>query len=491
MKYFESIYLGSYAVSMKLYEINDLAETKELDYIHYPVPAIMDIFDSKGLKKNTVDDIVRVLKDMQNQMELYNADYTFAIGNSIHKASNEFYLYDQIKLHTGLMPFGLTNSEQRFFEYEAMTGINNFEDIVDEGSLICDIGGESVQLTLFEKSDIVTTQHLDLGTFDMYMTMQKLKNVHNGEDEMKDVVDKEIDTFLKMYLNGKTTKNLIVMADKNLRTGTLSQNDGIFKRKDFITLLEADWKKLNDDFEVSPVDISLYYLLKELARDVPCDNVIIPSVTIHEGMLIDYLSKSGIKKPDHDFEHDVISAASSIARRYGSYFPHLKVLDKLAVGIFDCGTYHGMGKRERLLLRTAIILHDCGKYISLSDASSNTQRIILSSEILGLTHKERKMVAYICEFNRKNLPDYKDMSGNFTREEYWTIVKLVAILRVANALDRSHKQKLKKADLKIENNVLYITVGADTSIALERGLFTEKADFFERVMGIRPVIREA
>jgi exopolyphosphatase/guanosine-5'-triphosphate,3'-diphosphate pyrophosphatase len=61
---------------------------------------------------------------------------------------------------------------------------------------------------------------------------------------------------------------------------------------------------------------------------------------------------------------------------------------------------------------------------------------------------------------------------------------------VANALDRSHKQKLKKADIHIRKNELIIAVGSESSIALERGLFTEKADFFEKVFNIRPVIRE-
>jgi exopolyphosphatase/guanosine-5'-triphosphate,3'-diphosphate pyrophosphatase len=78
----------------------------------------------------------------------------------------------------------------------------------------------------------------------------------------------------------------------------------------------------------------------------------------------------------------------------------------------------------------------------------------------------------------------------FTRKQYWNIAKMVAILRVANALDRSHKQRLKDVKLSITDHELIIGVNEESSIALERGLFKEKADFFENIFSIRPVIRE-
>ena len=67
---------------------------------------------------------------------------------------------------------------------------------------------------------------------------------------------------------------------------------------------------------------------------------------------------------------------------------------------------------------------------------------------------------------------------------------MVAILRVANALDRSHKQKMKNVSLSLKGDELVIGVGSQSSIALERGLFKEKADFFQKIFSIKPVIRE-
>ena len=69
-------------------------------------------------------------------------------------------------------------------------------------------------------------------------------------------------------------------------------------------------------------------------------------------------------------------------------------------------------------------------------------------------------------------------------------MKLVAILRVANALDRSHKQKFEQVRLTLKDAQLEIVVDTSEDITLEKGLFPPKADYFEEVFHVRPLIRK-
>ncbi len=63
----------------------------------------------------------------------------------------------------------------------------------------------------------------------------------------------------------------------------------------------------------------------------------------------------------------------------------------MALDIFDSTRkIHGMGKRERLLLQIAVLLHDCGKYISMSEVAECSYRIIMATEIIGLSTEERR-----------------------------------------------------------------------------------------------------
>ena len=283
------------------------------------------------------------------------------------------------------------------------------------------------------------------------------------------------------------------MADKSIKSSKKLKSGISYEPEVFSEILLKEWEdKINrEGANFSSLERAMFILTNELIAMIPADRVYLPSVAINDGIMLDYLYETKLRIPEHDFNNDVISAAFSLAERYGSYFPHIQVLDKLSCEIFDImKDSNGMDDRMRLMLRVAVILHDCGKYISISEASSNSSRIILSSEILGLRHKERQMVAKVAEYNRKELPNYKELSSMFTRKQYWNIAKMVAILRVANALDRSHKQKLKNVSISLSGNELVIGVGTQTSIALERGLFKEKADFFENIFAIRPVIRE-
>ena len=80
----------------------------------------------------------------------------------------------------------------------------------------------------------------------------------------------------------------------------------------------------------------------------------------------------------------------------------------------------------------------------------------MSTEIMGLSHREREEVANIVLYNTQELPDTDELDTAFWREEYLRIAKLSSILRLANALDRGHKQKLEKCSMARKGKELII-----------------------------------
>ena len=152
--------------------------------------------------------------------------------------------------------------------------------------------------------------------------------------------------------------------------------------------------------------------------------------------------------------------------------------------------YHGLGKRERLLLQISAILHDCGKYISMSVPGECSYNIIMSTEIIGLSHMEREMVANIVRFNTKELVSYERFQGHLTEQAYLIVMKLTALLRLANALDRSHKQKINHMKISMKNQQLLVVIDTMEDITLEKERFEQKADFFEEIYGIRPILKQ-
>lgn len=150
-----------------------------------------------------------------------------------------------------------------------------------------------------------------------------------------------------------------------------------------------------------------------------------------------------------------------------------------------------MGARERLLLQIAVQLHDCGKYISMRDVAECSYRIIMATEIIGLSTEERQIIASAVRYNTTEFVYYEnnDDGSGLDRQRYLLVAKLTAILRLANAMDRSHYQKVEGLRAVLKDRELQLVIDSRRDISLELGLLKDKVTFFEEVFGIRLVLR--
>ena len=190
-----------------------------------------------------------------------------------------------------------------------------------------------------------------------------------------------------------------------------------------------------------------------------------------------------------------------MAKRYKCHASHNQVLEQYATQIFDSmKKYHGLDSRHRLLLQIAVLLHACGKFVSIRNSNECSYNIIMSTEIIGLSHLEREIIANVVrynirdfDYNRVELETQMHQGGDYgmsQNEITILIAKLTAILRLANSMDRSHRGKLTDCRMTVRDGELVITTGYKGDLALERSSFEQKADFFEEIFGIRPVLKQ-
>ena len=503
MKLFASIYVGSYETTMKVFEITkQQKKIKTIDTIKAPSDIIKDVLSTGAISPETTDKLCKVLLDIKNTIDSYKVDsYVVIAGPTIRQAENALIVLEQIKQRTGFSIEVISNSEQRFLGYQAVASTDDFEELISDSAVLIDIGGVSLQITLFSKGKIITTQHLSLGTVAVSENIKKLGTASTSMEQIYEMMYKELEVFKTMFLRDIEPKYMILLG---VQVSTIAEKIANFSSKkvstqeylNFLNKINKQYIKqferdndiyLENEYLLEPV-VMLY---KTLAETFAPKTVVAPGVSVCEGMAYNHSYNKKWLTAKHDFDNDIITAAWSIAKRYDSYQPHLKALFRLSGEIFDTmKKYHGLGKRQRVLMQCIAILHDCGKYISLAEASSCSYTIIMASEILGLTHKEREIIATTVEFNRKPLEPYESLSDRFTTEEYLIILKLLAILKVANALDRSHKQKIKNVSMRVKDRELVITIEANSSLALEKGLFKKNADFFEQTFSIKPVLKE-
>ena len=250
--------------------------------------------------------------------------------------------------------------------------------------------------------------------------------------------------------------------------------------------------KLGVSLEYAEIMVPGMIIYRVFIEELGGQTMWLPGTHLNDGVAYDYAERRKLMKSKHNFENDILVSARNIAKRYMSSKNHTQAVAQNALAIFDgMKKLHGMGKRERLLLQIAILLHDCGNYISLSNASECAYEIIMSTEIIGLSHKERKMIAHMVKFIKMPFQYYgsADSRSEIDRKGYMTVAKLTAIIRVANVLDRSHRQKIEEIRAAVKEQELVLTVSAKEDLTLERGLLPEQADFFEEIFSIRPVLK--
>lgn len=507
MKTFAAIDVGSYELAMKIFEISSKSGIREIDHIRHRLDLGTDTFATGKISYAKVDELCRILRDYADIMKGYKTDDYKAYGTSaIRETENTTIVLDQIAQRTGIKVEEISNSEQRFLNYKSIASKGDaFNKIIEKGTAIVDIGGGSIQISLFDKDTLVTTQNMRLGVLRLQDRINRL-NIRPGQYEaiLDEMVSSQLSVFKKLYLKDREIENIIVVDEyismvvgKGV-TGLEQSSVAAAAIDRFLERLHA--KSVQDAAAILGMpeeNVPLLYvsgiLISQIAKAMSARLIWIPGVTLCDGIAYEYGERNKLLKESHDFEQDIIACAQSISKRYMGSKRRGETLEKIALTIYDSmKRIHGLSSRERLLLRIATLLHDCGKYISLVNLGECSYNIIMSTEIIGLSHLEREIVANVVKYNHMDFDYYEVLgkSGIIDREAYLKIAKLTAILRIANGLDRSHKQKFKDVRTTLKDEKLIIVVDDSVDITLEKGLFTKRADFFEEVYSVRPVIRQ-
>ena len=361
MKLFASIYIGTYETTLKVFEVVKQKGAKTIDVQKIQSDIIKDILSKGMILPETVDKLCRILNDMKRTIEGYKVDaFSVVAGPNIRQASNDLVVLEQIKMRTGFSPIVLSNSEQRFLGYQAVASTENFDELISDSAVLVDVGGVSLQITLFSKGKIITTQHLSLGTVSINENLRKLGSTSgNSLEQTYEMMYKELDVFKTMFLRDIEPKYMILFG---VQVNSITERISSFSSKsikteeylDCLNKINRQYIKRFDDSNDIYLDNEnviqpVVMLYKALAETLNPAMVFAPGVSVAEGMMYNHSYQKKWLVSKHDFDNDIITAAWSIAKRYGSYQPHLKALYRLSGEIFDAmKKYHGLTKRHRV-----------------------------------------------------------------------------------------------------------------------------------------------
>ena len=493
---FAAIDVGSFELELCIYEVLSKNEMRQIDHLRHMIPLGKDTYRTGKISFQLIDEICQVLERFSQVMKAYRVEAFQAYATTaMREAKNNQIVLDQIKVRTGIPVRILSNSEQRFLGYKAIAMKEaEFQKIIQKGTAIADVSFGSMQLSLFDKDRLVATQNIPMGILKIREILGEI-HVDNETERtiIEDLVDNELYAFKKMYLRDRDIKHLIGIGESILYVARDVLKGG---RTDRITAAEfmAFYQRLTklslyqieDTFGVNENYAKLIIpgviIYKQILKLTGAEVLWVPGIRLCDGMAAEYAQSIKCLKFSHNFDDDIITASRNMAKRYRCNTTHGLCIENYVAAIFDAmKKYHGMGSRERLLLRIATVIHDCGKFVSLRDSSPCGYDIVMSTEIIGPSHQERQVIANVVRYNIEPF-DYEKTDI--------VVAKLTAILRLANAMDRSHHQKMSDCKINVKDNELVISTGYSGDLSLEIKEIHGKTEFFEEIFGIRPVVKQ-
>ena len=507
VKLFASIMIGSTETEMKLYEISARKGFHMFDCLSCRIDLGNDAYERSTLSTAKMERLIETLTEYRSIMEGYHVDAYRMVGTSaLREIRTAMITKDYIELRTGLKLTILSNSEQRFLDYKSIAAqTESFENVIKKGTAIVNIGGSSLQISVFDKDKLITTQNVRIGritTRNRYYPLAK--NNEHFEQILRELLAHEIAGFGKLYQKDRQITTLIATNKElqllfrslyPLRESLIITKEELADacRKTVAMNPEEIAKRCSIPTEFSMFVAPSVIICRFLLEHFESESVWVPEISIGDGLAYDYAVENKAVHSPHAFDEDIIAAARNIAKRYKSNQAHIRNVEELSLTIFDrTKKLHKLGRRERLLLQISAILHNCGKYISLTDVSDCAYNIVMATEIIGLSHAERQIVANVVRFNTAQFHYYDDLVSvsSVSREEYLVIAKLTAILRAANALDRSHRQRIREITVSVRDGELVLSTVCDDDLTLEKGTLEDDETLFEEVFNLKPVLHQ-
>ncbi len=180
----------------------------------------------------------------------------------------------------------------------------------------------------------------------------------------------------------------------------------------------------------------------------------------------------------------IVAAALEYGKAHGFEEGHARQVTRLALAIFDgLRELHGLGKRPRLLLECAALLHDIGyTRENKKGHHKRSMELILKASLSGISEMERIMVALVARYHRKALPTvahatYRLLDMRHRR----TVDVLAACLRVADGLDRTHQGVVDEIACRVTYADIIVSVRLHGDADEEIHYATAKGDLMQIV----------
>jgi exopolyphosphatase/guanosine-5'-triphosphate,3'-diphosphate pyrophosphatase len=496
-----SLHVGASSVSLLIAEQAADGTITPIDFLEQPAPLAHDIFGRGVISASTTERIVSIIHGYQktlSELGISIHSLTRAVTtNILSEASNHDVFLNRIRVACGLQLLPIDDGEMtRLIYLKTRRRLKDTPAMKRGCTLVIHIGPGNTRALLFKKGVIARYTSYRLGT---HRTREAVHQSNAEGAALLDLIRQHasgnLDQIRVDYLGEKIEALVIIGYEIQLMTPFLNQAGQACPLKTIrqLTYQAAELsdydlvRKYNLDYHTAEALLPALEIAIAITEMLRLPEIFVPVSDYEQGLLHDLLiSKTLIGT----FEEEVLRATHILAERYHSDPRHGDHVMKLCRHLFThLQPLHQMGDHEALLLQCAAILHEVGSFISPRSHHKHSQYIILNSEIFGLDRLDITIVALVARYHRHSTPrpdhpHYADLSA----DDRVRVCKLAALLRVADALERTHHQRVQQIGVHIQGDKLVLKLNGISDAAVEKLAMQSKADLFTQTFGLTVVL---
>lgn len=375
--------------------------------------------------------------------------------------------------------------------------------------LLVDVGGGSVELSLAQDGRPLWMRSLPLGV--ARLTQQFLTKDPASAGQVRSLVrhlEHELDDLLSRVRRAGavqaigtsgTVHTLVAMSlaargeDAPRLHGASATAEQVARLRQRVLALDAEERAEMPGMDAKRADLmpAAVILLDTILSHAGGLDLVVCSWALREGVLLDLARVQSAQGPASPGGRR--RSVQALATRYAGTNAHGRQVAALALQLFDhVAPDLGLPTSARELLEYAALLHDIGHAIEHDRHQRHTFYLMRASELLGFSPVEIEVMALVARGHRKQAPRLSDPEVQALPPASRRLVRgLAALLRVADALDRTHFGVIKDLCIARQRGRLVIT--AETggeSAELELWAAERRVDSLSRLLDRPVVLRE-
>jgi exopolyphosphatase / guanosine-5'-triphosphate,3'-diphosphate pyrophosphatase len=500
--------MGASAIRLVIAEITLAGDIRVIEEASRGVLLGRDTFSNGVIRAQTVDAALAALEGFRDLMQQYGVAKVRAVATSaVREARNGDMFLDRISGRTGISFEIINEAEESRLVYLAVRQtLGRHPAFRGFRTLLVEVSGGSTSLTLMRRGHpnrsgvyglgaVRMRQQLNLGRHSQDLQTALLKrHVTNVIEEIRlDLPLSRVAHFIAVGGDIRFAAAHILEQDRETAVREIPREAFLA----FCDQIESlDEERLVDRFRLPAVEaetlVPALLVYRALLAASTAATVVVCDASLRGGLLLD-LGKAGGPLGAEDFEAQVLASAEAVGEKYRFDRAHGRHVAKLANRLFeDLQDEHALSSREGLLLQVAALLHDIGVYVGLRAHHKHSQYLLAGSQIFGLSNDETAVVSNIARYHRRGAPQKSHLPYiALDSHDRLVVSKLASILRVANALDAEHLQKVHDVRLVRQDKVWTLEIDGAGDLTMELMAASARADMFAETFGRQLVLRRA